>query len=213
MERITFSTNDRKYSKVTAFIAKNNVNDTMECHAFLCHRQKMAKAIADALSLAYVQHKEAALKTEANNTQPPDTQLSKGDNFNIDNNVSTANGHLVDCENNEKALEINFKSQSEENHIESKPEENHNLVELTEPTPTITNLMPRHTTTDFLIDDSNTEPVMRARADSDSWAVMATGADSASNDDLELEFSNFARSRSTTNLADLHTSVHSAWDI
>jgi len=53
-----------------------------------------------------VQHKEAALKTEANNTQPPDTQLSKGDNFNIDNNVSTANRHLVDCENNEKALEV-----------------------------------------------------------------------------------------------------------
>ena len=34
--RVSFCTNDSNYSKVFAFIARNNDNESMECHAFLC---------------------------------------------------------------------------------------------------------------------------------------------------------------------------------
>ena len=45
--RVSFCTNDSTHSKVFAFIAKNNDNETMECHAFLCPKKKTAQVRKD----------------------------------------------------------------------------------------------------------------------------------------------------------------------
>lgn len=43
--RISFCTADRNHDKVFAFIARNTINETMECHAFLCAKTKIAQAV------------------------------------------------------------------------------------------------------------------------------------------------------------------------
>ena len=51
--RVSFCTNDSTHSKVFAFIARNNDNDTMECHAFLCPKKKTAQAITLSVSHSF----------------------------------------------------------------------------------------------------------------------------------------------------------------
>lgn len=39
--RISFCTADKNHDKVFAFIARNSINETMECHAFYCAKNKI----------------------------------------------------------------------------------------------------------------------------------------------------------------------------
>ncbi|XP_025098167.1 low density lipoprotein receptor adapter protein 1-like isoform X2 [Pomacea canaliculata] len=43
--RISFCTADKNHDKVFAYIARNTTNETMECHAFLCAKRKIAQAV------------------------------------------------------------------------------------------------------------------------------------------------------------------------
>ncbi|KAK7107327.1 low density lipoprotein receptor adapter protein 1-like [Littorina saxatilis] len=43
--RISFCTADKTHDKVFAFIARNTINETMQCHAFLCAKTKIAQAV------------------------------------------------------------------------------------------------------------------------------------------------------------------------
>lgn len=43
--RISFCTADKTHDKVFAFIARNTINETMVCHAFLCAKPKIAQAV------------------------------------------------------------------------------------------------------------------------------------------------------------------------
>lgn len=43
--RISFCTADKNHDKVFAYIARNTTNETMECHAFLCAKTKIAQAV------------------------------------------------------------------------------------------------------------------------------------------------------------------------
>ncbi|KAK7494342.1 hypothetical protein BaRGS_00014445 [Batillaria attramentaria] len=43
--RISFCTADKTHDKVFAYIARNTTNETMECHAFLCAKTKIAQAV------------------------------------------------------------------------------------------------------------------------------------------------------------------------
>ncbi|XP_041354929.1 low density lipoprotein receptor adapter protein 1-B-like [Gigantopelta aegis] len=43
--RISFCTADRFHDKVFAFISRNTTNETMECHAYLCAKKNVAKAV------------------------------------------------------------------------------------------------------------------------------------------------------------------------
>jgi hypothetical protein len=55
--RISLCAHDSTYNKVFAFIAKNNENETIKCHAFLCPKKKVAQAItlcvSDSFNLAF----------------------------------------------------------------------------------------------------------------------------------------------------------------
>ena len=39
--RISFCTADKNHDKVFAFIARNTINETMECHAYYCAKKKI----------------------------------------------------------------------------------------------------------------------------------------------------------------------------
>jgi len=51
--RVSFCTNDSTHTKIFAFIARNNDNETMECHAFLCPKKKIAQAITLSVSQSF----------------------------------------------------------------------------------------------------------------------------------------------------------------
>ncbi|XP_045197455.2 low density lipoprotein receptor adapter protein 1-like isoform X2 [Mercenaria mercenaria] len=51
--RISFCTADRNHDKLFAFIARNSINETMECHAFYCAKEKIAQAVTISVSQAF----------------------------------------------------------------------------------------------------------------------------------------------------------------
>ncbi|XP_064628471.1 low density lipoprotein receptor adapter protein 1-B-like [Lineus longissimus] len=66
IDRIRFCTADSLHEKVFAFIARNTINETMECHAYLCAKKKMAQAVtltvAQAFNLAFEKYEDSKLK-------------------------------------------------------------------------------------------------------------------------------------------------------
>lgn len=51
--RISFCTADKNHDKVFAFIARNTINETMECHAYFCAKKKIAQAVTLSVSQAF----------------------------------------------------------------------------------------------------------------------------------------------------------------
>ncbi|XP_057211651.1 low density lipoprotein receptor adapter protein 1a isoform X2 [Triplophysa rosa] len=51
--RISYCTADKTHDKVFAFIAQNQQNETLECHAFLCAKRKVAKAVTLTVAQAF----------------------------------------------------------------------------------------------------------------------------------------------------------------
>lgn len=56
--RISFCTADKNHEKVFAFIARNTINETMECHAFYCAKQKVAQAVTLSVYQAFTLAKD-----------------------------------------------------------------------------------------------------------------------------------------------------------
>ncbi|XP_052810675.1 low density lipoprotein receptor adapter protein 1-A-like [Mya arenaria] len=68
--RISFCTADKNHDKVFAFIARNTINETMECHAFYCAKNKIAQAVTLSVSQAFNLAKDKWEKQKnQNNTQ------------------------------------------------------------------------------------------------------------------------------------------------
>ncbi|XP_073678279.1 low density lipoprotein receptor adapter protein 1a isoform X1 [Garra rufa] len=51
--RISYCTADKMHDKVFAFIAQNQQNETLECHAFLCAKRKVAQAVTLTVAQAF----------------------------------------------------------------------------------------------------------------------------------------------------------------
>ncbi|XP_069130764.1 low density lipoprotein receptor adapter protein 1-like [Argopecten irradians] len=51
--RISFCSADKNHDKVFAYMARTTVNETMECHAFLCPKKKLAQAVTLTVSKAF----------------------------------------------------------------------------------------------------------------------------------------------------------------
>ncbi|XP_067946809.1 uncharacterized protein [Watersipora subatra] len=195
-KNIKLCVNDPRYSKITAFIAKNTVNQTMECHAFLCHRQKLAKAIADTLSIALRANKERGCESQ------PLRLHGREDNATPTTSMWQDTGHPNGSETS-KLMGKKPEWRKMEMKQRDASDHNHNLEQAS-------NELVKETSSrvEMLIDDS-IEPTTRARADTDAWAVFATETDNSTGD-LEWEFSKFARSRSLANLTDLQISPQHA---
>ncbi|KAM8841223.1 low density lipoprotein receptor adapter protein 1a isoform 2-T2 [Spinachia spinachia] len=53
IHRISYCTVDALHDKVFAYIAQNAVNGTLECHAYLCSKRKVAQAVALTVAQAF----------------------------------------------------------------------------------------------------------------------------------------------------------------
>ncbi|NWW41487.1 ARH protein, partial [Panurus biarmicus] len=51
--RISYCTADKTHDKVFAYIAQNQLNESLECHAFLCTKRKMAQAVTLTVAQAF----------------------------------------------------------------------------------------------------------------------------------------------------------------
>ncbi|XP_054251267.1 low density lipoprotein receptor adapter protein 1 isoform X3 [Indicator indicator] len=51
--RISYCTADKNHDKVFAYIAQNQLNENLECHAFLCTKRKMAQAVTLTVAQAF----------------------------------------------------------------------------------------------------------------------------------------------------------------
>ncbi|NXI25606.1 ARH protein, partial [Zosterops hypoxanthus] len=51
--RISYCTADKSHDKVFAYIAQNQLNENLECHAFLCSKRKMAQAVTLTVAQAF----------------------------------------------------------------------------------------------------------------------------------------------------------------
>uniref|UniRef100_A0A3Q1GLF5 Low density lipoprotein receptor adaptor protein 1a n=1 Tax=Acanthochromis polyacanthus TaxID=80966 RepID=A0A3Q1GLF5_9TELE len=51
--RISYCTVDKLHDKVFAYIAQNTLNGTLECHAYLCSKRKVAQAVALTVAQAF----------------------------------------------------------------------------------------------------------------------------------------------------------------
>ncbi|NXF92371.1 ARH protein, partial [Eubucco bourcierii] len=51
--RISYCTADKIHDKVFAYIAQNQLNESLECHAFLCPKRKMAQAVTLTVAQAF----------------------------------------------------------------------------------------------------------------------------------------------------------------
>jgi hypothetical protein len=89
--RICFCTADRMHAKVFAYIARNRDNETMECHAFLCSKRKIAEDVTLTVAESFQIAKELSDVESSAETNPSVTQS------NI-NNVMVTTSHVVDVE-------------------------------------------------------------------------------------------------------------------
>nr|XP_033810348.1 low density lipoprotein receptor adapter protein 1 isoform X2 [Geotrypetes seraphini] len=51
--RISYCTADKMHDKVFAYIAQSQLNETLECHAFLCAKRKVAQAVTLTVAQAF----------------------------------------------------------------------------------------------------------------------------------------------------------------
>ncbi|XP_051892448.1 low density lipoprotein receptor adapter protein 1b isoform X2 [Pristis pectinata] len=51
--RISYCTADKVHDKVFAYIAQSQLNETLECHAFLCTKKKLAQAVTLTVAQAF----------------------------------------------------------------------------------------------------------------------------------------------------------------
>ncbi|XP_031656778.1 low density lipoprotein receptor adapter protein 1-like [Oncorhynchus kisutch] len=51
--RISYCTADKTQDKVFAYVSQSQFNETLECHAFLCHKKKIAQAVTLTVAQAF----------------------------------------------------------------------------------------------------------------------------------------------------------------
>uniref|UniRef100_A0ABK0LRX9 Low density lipoprotein receptor adaptor protein 1 n=1 Tax=Rattus norvegicus TaxID=10116 RepID=A0ABK0LRX9_RAT len=107
--RISYCTADKMHDKVFAYIAQSQQNESLECHAFLCTKRKVAQAVtltvAQAFKVAFEfwqVSKEEKEKREKANQEGGDVPGTRRDST-PSLKTSVATGNLLDLEELAKA--------------------------------------------------------------------------------------------------------------
>ncbi|XP_052087433.1 low density lipoprotein receptor adapter protein 1-B-like [Mytilus californianus] len=85
--RISFCSADKNHEKIFAFMARNSINETMECHAFLCAKRKIAQAVTLTVSKAFELASEK-WNTENENKNSNETAQSRLEDNNFNNSTT-----------------------------------------------------------------------------------------------------------------------------
>ncbi|XP_067840573.1 low density lipoprotein receptor adapter protein 1-B-like [Heptranchias perlo] len=100
--RISYCTADKIQDKVFAYIAQSQLNETLECHAFLCPKKKIAQAVtltvAQAFRIAFdlweVAQEEKCKKTHEP-CNSPETAVLNGATGHVKQDSATAKDHTI----------------------------------------------------------------------------------------------------------------------
>lgn len=134
--RISYCAADKLHDKVFAYIAQNQQNETLECHAFLCTKRKMAQAVtltvAQAFKVAFEfwqVSRESKEKREKAGSDGDGASSSQSDGSSS-TSLKAATGNLLEMEEHTKALEV---FNASDNHFEdlfrqNSAMENNNVV-------------------------------------------------------------------------------------
>ncbi|NWS50547.1 ARH protein, partial [Probosciger aterrimus] len=105
--RISYCTADKIHDKVFAYIAQNQLNENLECHAFLCTKRKMAQAVtltvAQAFKIAFEfwqaakEEKEKRERLEGEGTSSPSSEAPAHPD------TPAATGNLLDLEDSARS--------------------------------------------------------------------------------------------------------------
>ncbi|XP_056413055.1 low density lipoprotein receptor adapter protein 1 [Hyla sarda] len=120
--RISYCTADKLHDKVFAYIAQSQQNETLECHAFLCTKRKMAQAVtltvAQAFKVAFEfwqVSRDGKEKREKSGSDGEGTSSSQSEGSSSIASLKGATGNLLDLEEATKTLdELN----ASDNHLE-----------------------------------------------------------------------------------------------
>ncbi|XP_077193761.1 low density lipoprotein receptor adapter protein 1 isoform X2 [Paroedura picta] len=134
--RISYCTADKAHDKVFAYIAQSQHNETLECHAFLCTKRKMAQAVTLTVAQAFKVAFEfwQASKEEKEKRERAMLEGEGASSRNSENSDSpkglASTGNLLDLENFAKTpLSVNTNSVPSDDGIFQAPSsENNNIV-------------------------------------------------------------------------------------
>ncbi|KAM4698887.1 low density lipoprotein receptor adapter protein 1 [Discoglossus pictus] len=135
--RISYCTADKLHDKVFAYIAQSQQNETLECHAFLCTKRKMAQAVtltvAQAFKVAFEfwqVSRDNKDKREKSGSDGDGTSSSPSEGSSSLPSLKGATGNLLDLAEGTNAFDMLNGSDNhfEELFTQNATTENNNLV-------------------------------------------------------------------------------------
>ncbi|NXQ24772.1 ARH protein, partial [Alaudala cheleensis] len=131
--RISYCTADKNHDKVFAYIAQNQLSESLECHAFLCTKRKMAQAVtltvAQAFKIAFEfwqAAKEEKEKRERSILEAEGTS-SPGSETAAHPGTAAAMGNLVDLEDPARCP-LGSSTELDNSSFGPSPSDNNNVV-------------------------------------------------------------------------------------
>ncbi|KAF7202069.1 low density lipoprotein receptor adapter protein 1b isoform X3 [Nothobranchius furzeri] len=139
--RISYCTADKMHDKVFAYIAQSQHNETLECHAFLCSKRKMAQAVtltvAQAFRVAFEfwqankEEKEKRVKTGSDGEGASNPQSDSSASLGSLEGGDVATGNLLDLAEGANGAQARSGAQQTEADpfvVNNHPAENNNIV-------------------------------------------------------------------------------------
>ncbi|RVE57012.1 hypothetical protein OJAV_G00211840 [Oryzias javanicus] len=139
--RISYCTADKMHDKVFAYIAQSQHNETLECHAFLCTKRKMAQAVtltvAQAFKVAFEfwqaakEEKEKRVKAGSDGEGASNSQSDSSASLGSLKGADVATGRLLDLADGANAAQIHsgtMPAESDPVTVHNHTAENNNTV-------------------------------------------------------------------------------------
>uniref|UniRef100_A0A8C6WDX4 Low density lipoprotein receptor adaptor protein 1a n=1 Tax=Neogobius melanostomus TaxID=47308 RepID=A0A8C6WDX4_9GOBI len=136
--RISYCTVDKLHDKVFAYIAQNTLNGTLECHAYLCSKRKVAQAVALTVAQAFTvafelwqvakEEKGKRAKSGSAGESSNSSQSERSNSLGSLKGTDVATDNLLDFDDSGNVLETNGNVEVEQldNH---QPQESNNNPE------------------------------------------------------------------------------------
>ncbi|XP_075867541.1 low density lipoprotein receptor adapter protein 1a isoform X2 [Nelusetta ayraudi] len=133
--RISYCTVDKLHDKVFAYIAQNTLNGTLECHAYLCPKRKVAQAVALTVAQAFTiafelwqvakEEKGKRAKSGSAGEASSSSHSERSNSVGSLKGTDVATDNLLDFDDNAKAT-AESDGNSEEGPLDNRPSETNN---------------------------------------------------------------------------------------
>lgn len=134
--RISYCTVDKLHDKVFAYIAQNTLNGTLECHAYLCSKRKVAQAVALTVAQAFTvafelwqvakEEKGKRAKSGSAGESSNSSHSERSNSLGSLKGTDVATDNLLDFDDSENVLETNGNVEVEQLDNQPPQESNNN---------------------------------------------------------------------------------------